>query len=450
MRLIRLGGGSSEVGVDVRAALASWGRGGAVVGGIALTGCQPPGCPRPIDAIVVLPRGILVVVGVDLPDPAVRLDAPLAGQWKTDGWPLVRGDGVMNPGAEAIEVAGAITARLEQARVEPLPVGTVIAVGPYVSQVFQPTADLLRGVRILHPEPMTLLGAARELAVYQGTCTIARARQIIATLSPQTDIDAADLAAEGFADTTAPSLTAADTALISRVTDAGPGDHGPAGARPANARPKRPARPARPVRRSGRPLRWLPVGAALLVALLMITGVVLAVTSSGGEADVDGTANRGVTAQANTSGITVGGVGFAPKGDVRATDCATHAYGDLQVWLRNGRCSELIRLRFESTVDKQRAAVLVAVLRFSDPASATELRRVADKPGSGAVTDVSVEGTAWPDGGKPFFESAAYASGREGNSVKLVQAVWMDQQSSPDNPALKDLATKALQIPVEN
>ena len=81
MRLIRLGDGSSEVGVDVRAALASWGRGDGVVGGVALTGARPPDCPRPVDAIVVLPRGILGGVGVDLPDPAVRLDAPLAGQW---------------------------------------------------------------------------------------------------------------------------------------------------------------------------------------------------------------------------------------------------------------------------------------------------------------------------------------------------------------------------------
>ncbi|HEV8559546.1 MAG TPA: hypothetical protein VGR06_24660, partial [Actinophytocola sp.] len=106
MWLIRLGDGASEVGVDVRAALASWGRGDGVVGGVALTGAKPPHCAAPVDAILVLPRGILVVVGVDLPDPAVRLDAPLAGQWKTDGWPLVRGDGAVNPGVAALEAAG--------------------------------------------------------------------------------------------------------------------------------------------------------------------------------------------------------------------------------------------------------------------------------------------------------------------------------------------------------
>ena len=116
---------------------------------------------------MVLPRGVLVVVGVDLPDPAVRLDAPLSGQWKTDGWPLVRPDGAVNPAAEAVATVGVIRRTLEEAQVEPLPVGTVVAVGPYVSQVHQPTSDLLRGVRILHPEPKTLLTAARELATHQ-------------------------------------------------------------------------------------------------------------------------------------------------------------------------------------------------------------------------------------------------------------------------------------------
>jgi hypothetical protein len=429
VRLIRLGTGSSDVGADVRAALASWGRGDTVVGGVALLGCQPSGCPRPVDAIVVLPRGILVVVGVDLPDPAVRLDAPLAGQWKTDGWPLVRGDGAVDPAAEALEAAGAIAARLEQTRVEPLPVSTVIAVGPYVSQVFQPTADLLRGVRILHPEPMTLLTATRELAVYQGQCSVDGAGRVLGALDPNSGVDPAELAAEGFASTAAPGLTAASTTVIPRVTEA--------------PRPKPPPR-RRPAGR--RPLSWLPVGAAILVGLLLVTGIVFAIASAG--SGTTGATPRGTAGTpTQPAPIIVEGVNFEPKGETRAADCANHAYGDIQAWLKNNRCAELIRLRFESTVDKHRAAVLVAVLRFGDSTSATELRGVADKPGSGAVTDASAEGVAWPDGAKPFFESAAYASGREGNSVKLVQAVWMDQQSTPDNPALRDVATKALQLP---
>jgi hypothetical protein len=428
VRLIRLGTATSEVGVDVRAALASWGPGDPVVGGIALAGAQPPDCPRPIDAIIVLPRGIIVVVGIDLPDPAVRLDAPLTAQWKTDGWPLVRRDGAVNPGIEALEAAGAISVHLERSRVEPLPLGTVVAVGPYVSQVFQPTADLARGVRILHPEPMTLLTAARELAVYQRRCSVESARRIIAALAPDAPLpDLAELKAEGFSDAVLPDLALASTTIIPRVTE------------PV-------VRPPKPAARRGQ-LRWLPIGAAVLVALLLITGIVFAMTSAGSGADETATRNTNAT-PTKPPGLVVDGVAFEPKGTVSATDCANHAYGDVQVWLQANPCGQLIRLRYESPSDNHRAAILVAVLRFENAASAGELRAVADKPGGGAVTDLSAEGTPWPGTGKPFFESAAYASGREGNSVKLVQAVWMDQPSTPDDPVLKDMAAKALDLPV--
>ena len=60
-----------------------------------------------------VPKGVVVVVGVDLPDPAVRLDAPLDGQWKADGWPLVREDGAVDPARLLAQGAGAVTSALE-------------------------------------------------------------------------------------------------------------------------------------------------------------------------------------------------------------------------------------------------------------------------------------------------------------------------------------------------
>ncbi len=426
MRVVRVGGETSAVGADVRAALASWGRGDTVVGGVALVGVQPAGCDSPVDAVVVLPRGVLVVVGVDLPDPAVRLDAPLSGQWKTDGWPLVRPDGAVNPAAEAVATVDVIRRKLEEARVEPLPVGTVVAVGPYVSQVHQPTSDLLRGVRILHPEPKTLLTAARELAVHQRPCTVAQAHAILAALAPaDTEFD---LTGEGFADTVKPDMAAASTTLIPRV-------------RPAEPAPAKPAAARAPGRK---PVRWLPAGAAVLVALLLLTGIVYAVASAGSSEE---TPKDTSTTRTEASGVEVDGMTFEPKGAVSDTDCAAHAYGDVQVWLERNRCTELVRARYESTSDGKRAAILVAVLRFPETPLAGELHTIADQPGSGAIADASTEGKPWPGSSKPFFESAAFASGREGNSLKLVQAVWIGQPSTPDDKALDKLATSALEIP---
>jgi hypothetical protein len=431
MRLVRVGDESSQVGADVRAALASWGRGADLVGGVALIGCRPGDSPHPVDAVVVLPRGVIVVVGIDLPDPAVRLDAPLSGQWKTDGWPLVRPDGQVNPAVEALETVAVITKHLESARVEPMPVSTVVAVGPYVDQVHQPTSDLLRGVRILHPEPKTLLTAAKELAVQQRPCTVEQASGILAALEPDSTMLASiDLAAEGFADTTAPDIGSASTTLIPRVT---------ATAGTAGRDTPRP-------RRSNQ-LRWLPAGAAVLVALLLLTGIVYAVASAGGSDDDAG--GNGAT-KGEAAGVTIDGTRFTSKGTDTDDDCAAHAYGDVQVWLQRNTCVELVRMRYETTVDGDKIAVLVALLRFQQSGQATELRKLADQPGSGAIADASVEGTAWPGGEKPFFESAAYLSGREGTSVKLVQVVWIGKPSSPDDRTLRATASDALKIPAPN
>lgn len=421
MRLIRLGAESSEVGADVRAALASWGRGDGVVGGVALLGCRPADT-GPVDAIMLLPRGLLVVVGVDLPDPAVKLEAPLTAQWKTDGWPLTRPDGAVNPATEVLAVVEKITEHLRHAHLETLPIATVVAVGPYVSEVEQPAADLQRGIRVLHPEPMTLLTAARELATHPRPCTIAQARAVLDALEPDNaTLAELDLGAEGFPETVEPDLSAASTMVIPRIT---------------------PPKNARPTRGGSSQLRWLPVGAAILVALLLLTGIVFAVASAGSTDSAEAPDND----VKQSGAVEAGGVSFVPKGNSSDPDCAAHAYGDVQVYLQRNHCDELVRMRFESTSDGKTAAVLMSVLRFQQSASATELNQVADKPGSGAIVDAASEGKPWPGDHKPSFESAAYASGREGNSLKLVQVVWIGTPSSPDDAKLVKLANAALDL----
>ncbi|MFC7613727.1 hypothetical protein ACFQV2_09185 [Actinokineospora soli] len=418
MRLVRLGdsAGAPRVEADVRAALASWGPGAAVLGGVALLGARPPGVEHRLDAVVLLPRGLIVVVGVDLPDPALRLEAPLTGQWKTDGWPLVRPDGATNPGDEALAAGAAVTALLQAERVEPLPVGVVIAVGPYVQQVSQPTADLVRGVRILHPEPRTLLSAARELATYDHPCPAPQAARILAALAPEADLGVAALVAEGFPET----APAARTTFI-----------------PKAALAPRPAPAPRPAERRGTP-RWLPIAAAVLVVVLLIAGIVLALGSadSASQESPDGRP---------TAPVGVEGVAFTAHGSARGSDCAAATYGDIKAWLERNGCGEVVRARYAAGSGDGTAAVLVSVLRFPASAGAAELRAVADRPGSGGVRDLD---GGWPDGQAPVFDHAAFLTGSEGNSVKLVQAVWLGRASDPADPRLVGIAERALRLAV--
>ncbi|WP_424185003.1 hypothetical protein ACOBQX_24360 [Actinokineospora sp. G85] len=66
------------------------------------------------------------------------------------------------------------------------------------------------------------------------------------------------------------------------------------------------------------------------------------------------------------------------------------------------------------------------------------------------MNDQTTDGVPWPGQEQPEFSSAAYASGRDGNSVKLVQAVWLGKTSTPEDPALRDIATKALDLTVSD
>lgn len=446
MRLLRLGDETSTVAADLRAALASWGRGDDIVGGVALLGVRPPGLDRVVDAVVVLPRGVLVVIGVDLPDPAVRLQAPLDGVWRTDGWPLVRNDGAVNPAVDAMAFTAAITRGLAERsardRAMPPSVATVVAVGPYVASVEQPAADLARGLRVLHPEPSTLLTAARELAVGRTACTVEQARGLLAGLCPAGELPA-DLAAllerdeelrrEGFAGEPETVVTAPVT--LPRPT-------------PPPAVPMSPA--ARPPRTSigsrARPdwLRLLPVAAVLLVVSLLVTGVVFALGSGDGG---DGQSAGSPTGSSGPSAaVVVSGVRYLPKGMLIDADCAAHATGEVRQWLAENGCRQLVRMRFEASSAGRAAAVQLTVLRFAEGALAADLRALIDRPGTGGIADLAAEGTPWPDGRQPSFAGAARASGQEGTSVKVVTAVWLDQPGAADDPLLVALARRGLDL----
>lgn len=195
MRLVRLGQQPSRVAEDVRAALASLGRGSTVIGGVALVGARPTG-DRPVEAVVVLPAGVLVVIGVDLPDPALRLEAPLSGPWKADGWPLVHGDDV-NPATEALDLSQECERRI--AELGGGPVGTIVAVGPYVETVDQPPGDLAGPVRVLHPTPTTMLAATVSLATARHPRSVDQARALISALAPNApELSDEVLRGEGF------------------------------------------------------------------------------------------------------------------------------------------------------------------------------------------------------------------------------------------------------------
>ncbi|HUQ59832.1 hypothetical protein [Lentzea sp.] len=433
MRLIRLGAEPSAIGADVRAALTACGAGTQALGGIALIGVQPPDCPVPLDAIVVLPKGVLVIVGVDLPDPAVKLEAPLGGQWKMDGWPLVSQDGSPNPAAEAVAAATAVAQRIQNMRAEPLPVSTVVAVGPFVSQVVQPTVDLNRGVRVLHPKPSTLLTAARELATATVPCTADHAAKLLAILQTTgTPPDARSFLAEGFSDAVSPDLASASTMLIPKVharlplsrkrlpqSSSQSSSQGSPQSSPQGTPPEPPQKTP-----------WTFLAAVGVVALILI--VWLLVLLSGNDDNAAGSTTEPTAPQPTT--VVVDGTAFVPKEAKKDKNCQAQAFGDVKAWLIANECRELLRATYVTTVQDKQATVLVADLDLLDSPSAKALLSVVSLPGSGGVHG--------PDG-KPL-ENAAFASGTKGSHVQLTFVVW---SGGSGDAALDPIAKSALRLP---
>ena len=387
MRLVRLGDAQSAVAADVKSALASWGGGDAVLGGVALAGYLPPGRPRPVDTVLVLPNAVVVIAGVDLPDPAMRLDAPVAGQWRIDGWPLVGPDPTVNPAAEAVGVAEAVA---EAVRDTGLPVRLILAVGPYVGQVTQPQMDLDRGIRVLHPMPTTLLAAVRDVTGAAPGITAEQAGGLLIHLCPDERFTTDELVAEGF----------------------------PAAAKAAPA--DAPAKKRR---------RWLPIGAAALIGALAVGSIIAALTTGG---------SSPAATQASASGYTK--VDSVDDG----SRCADHAYGDVKVWLTRNQCVDLRRWNYRSDGSGRPAGIAIAEISFGGSEPAAEFQTLAEQPGAGGITELLKE-RPWP-GGPASFDRAAFTSNRAGGTVRLVETVWIGQPSAADDPALQSLAKRTLNL----
>ncbi|SFS92915.1 hypothetical protein [Saccharopolyspora flava] len=408
MHLVRLGAEPTEVGADIRAAIAAWGAGRSVLGGVAVLGCRPAGGPRELDAVIVLPRGVIVVLGVDLPEPALKLEAPAGTPWTVDGWPLVRTEGKVNPAQEGLESAAALARGLQSRGLEPLPVAAVVAVGPYVGQVTQPTTDLHRGVRVVSPNTTSVLSAARELATYESPCGAGSARALLEVLGAEVTDE--QLVEEGFPASPEVDLARVETALIPKYSEAPP------------------ARPARPAPRG----RLIGIAVALLVCA--VAGALLGSLLLGSPS-----ASPPVPAQR------VDGVEFALRAADHVAACAPNSYGDVQRWFQQQPCRSLRRGVFETHVGPSPVAVSVAIADVADPDSATRLRELLESAGTGGVTDLVAQGRGWP-GGPREFGDAAQAVQQSGSQVRVVQVVWSQRPSHPEDLELRAMAERALRL----
>ncbi|TLW90962.1 hypothetical protein FFT09_16925 [Saccharomonospora piscinae] len=426
MRVVRFPARPTRVSDDVRAALTSLGRGDAVAGGIALLGVTPPETGVDVDAVLILPTGVLVVVGVDLPDPALTLSAPLDGVWVADGWPLVQPDetadaggprGSPNPATAALAAAGQVADRIHG--IDPaIGVGVVIAVGPYVERVEQPASDAAGSVRVVYPSATSMLAATEALPVPARTMTTGQARAVFRGLAPAAaEFDEAALTAEGFSTDTAGTTPVAPP---------------PAGAVPS------PRLQTRVI--------------SALAALLVVTAVlatILAVSSGDTPTPAARLSENSAAPTVPTDGMTKDGMEFTLVARDHSRTCtAEHAVGDLRPYVTERGCTDLRRGSFTATLDGRSVAVSVGEVTFGDASAAEEFLALADTPGTGVLTDAATQHGKWP-APAPTFAGAAYASARDGATVRLVLAGGPGAAAPTDATYQRRAAFAALTLPLD-
>ncbi|WP_243790428.1 hypothetical protein [Saccharopolyspora gloriosae] len=120
--------------------------------------------------------------------------------------------------------------------------------------------------------------------------------------------------------------------------------------------------------------------------------------------------------------------------------CVAHSYGEVQEFFLRNRCSSLRRVMF-TAADGKGNEMLVAVSWTDMPTSGTarKLRRLADRHGTGNISDL---GREIPALGAPRFTGLNYDS-RQSRTTVLIAEVepWNGSPSSADMDGVATLAT---------
>lgn len=132
------------------------------------------------------------------------------------------------------------------------------------------------------------------------------------------------------------------------------------------------------------------------------------------------------------------GVRFSRQAHQTAGDCAAHAYGKVQRYLREHPCVRLYRARFTGTDDDGHTmTVTTQAVTMATTGQATHLKRLIDRPDTGNLDKL---GTS--------FAAAHFATSRHGTTVTIAETAPQGLGSAP-SAVLDTAAAAALHLPAE-
>ncbi|SDI88489.1 hypothetical protein SAMN05192558_102510 [Actinokineospora alba] len=106
----------------------------------------------------------------------------------------------------------------------------------------------------------------------------------------------------------------------------------------------------------------------------------------------------------------------------RETDCAKHAYDDIQTFLRRTPCESLAQALYTTQVDGKEILVSVSRVRMRSDEDAQALEDLTEQSGTGNISDVVKGGAVKIAGVERLTGNDGYASTVVGRDVTIVEA----------------------------
>jgi hypothetical protein len=227
--------------------------------------------------------------------------------------------------------------------------------------------------------------------------------------------------------------------------------------------PYQPGQPPWPDNQSQRPERPPPIqfhdeeqeprGSQAAAWALRITGLVAVAVISGLawwyiQNEGSGGEPTGSGAGGNTEQQSSGEYEFTAKLDSPRVDdsCDEHAYDATQTFLQEKTCTKLTRSVFTTTIEDRTVYTSVSVVEMRDEQTASDLRDLTDKNGSGNVNDLVREGEITVEG-LEALNGGGYASEQQGTQVTIVEADYDPKANQGGSKGeLKDVCRDAIRL----
>jgi hypothetical protein len=204
--------------------------------------------------------------------------------------------------------------------------------------------------------------------------------------------------------------------------------------------------------RAGRGRTLLLIAAGLTVLLLLGIGGWLLLgrdSGDGGSGAASGSSAAGSSAPGPVPGDvqSVAGVDYTVQALKVDDTCSGHAYGEVADFLTSTDCTGLSRALYSAETDAGAVVISVIRVQMPDTASARDLRALADRNGSGNVSDLLREGVRYT-GSPAELSGAEYASALSGPTVTIVETAWVDPAAGGGGSTIDAIASDALALRV--